>query len=173
MVYINIFKPDPKEMIPWKFLCGLARYPHFHWMTETVCHGQICAEILKGQCQEMHDTHEYWKGPETWPEEQMSHHAWYTWILKGSRNMTRRADRSWCMKTYEVKKHDHWSQEQTGHDAWFLWRLKCSKVRARICKPFKEPRNRFPAWRNRFQGFLNVYKFGLWRAVKSCFMMYM
>jgi hypothetical protein len=25
--------------------------------------------------------------------------------------------------------------------------------RARICKPFKEPRNRFPAWRNLFLGF--------------------
>ncbi len=25
--------------------------------------------------------------------------------------------------------------------------------RARICKPFKEPRNRFPPWRNRFLGF--------------------
>ncbi len=58
---------------------------------------------------------------------------------------------------------------------------------ARICKPFKEPWNRFPAWRagtttlfdvpraarlnrlaesipwNRFLGFLNVYKYGLWR----------
>ncbi len=55
---------------------------------------------------------------------------------------------------------------------------------ARICEPFKEPRNRFPAWRagtttifdvpagqakqagidslNRFLGSLNVYKFGLW-----------
>ncbi len=33
--------------------------------------------------------------------------------------------------------------------------------RARICKPFKEPRNRFPYWRNRFLGFLNVYKIGL------------
>ncbi len=51
---------------------------------------------------------------------------------------------------------------------------------ARICKPFKEPRNRFPAWRagtttlfnvlpatrlgkwrNRFLGSLNVYKYGL------------
>jgi hypothetical protein len=34
--------------------------------------------------------------------------------------------------------------------------------RARICKPFKEPRNRLPAWRNRFLCSLNVYKFGLW-----------
>ncbi len=33
--------------------------------------------------------------------------------------------------------------------------------RARICKPFKEPRNRFPAWRNRFLDSLNVYKYGL------------
>ncbi len=33
--------------------------------------------------------------------------------------------------------------------------------RARICKPFKEPRNRFPASWNRFLGFLNVYKFGM------------
>ena len=32
--------------------------------------------------------------------------------------------------------------------------------RARICTPFKEPRNRSPAWRNRFLGSLNVYKFG-------------
>ncbi len=29
-------------------------------------------------------------------------------------------------------------------------------VRARICKPFKEPRNRFPAWRNRFLGSLRA-----------------
>ncbi len=34
--------------------------------------------------------------------------------------------------------------------------------RAFICKPFKEPSNRFPAWRNRFLGSLKVYKFGLW-----------
>jgi hypothetical protein len=51
--------------------------------------------------------------------------------------------------------------------------------RARICRPFKEPRNRFPAWRtgtyrlarlhrlaesiprNRFLGSINVYKYGL------------
>jgi hypothetical protein len=32
-------------------------------------------------------------------------------------------------------------------------------IRARICTPFKEPRNRFPA---RHQGSLNVCKFGLW-----------
>ncbi len=25
-------------------------------------------------------------------------------------------------------------------------------IRARICKPFKKPKNRFPAWRNRFLG---------------------
>ncbi len=31
---------------------------------------------------------------------------------------------------------------------------------ARICKPFKEPRNRFPAWRNWFLGSLNIYKYG-------------
>ncbi len=30
-----------------------------------------------------------------------------------------------------------------------------------ICKPFKEPRNRFPAWRNPFLGSINVYKYGL------------
>ncbi len=60
---------------------------------------------------------------------------------------------------------------------------------ARICKPFKEPRNRFPAWRVgttalfvvpvcarlhrlvestpwiRFLGSLNVYKYGLWSIV--------
>ncbi len=35
-------------------------------------------------------------------------------------------------------------------------------VWARICKPFKESRNRFPAWLNRFLGSLNVYKYGLW-----------
>jgi hypothetical protein len=29
-------------------------------------------------------------------------------------------------------------------------------IRARICKPFREPRNRFPARRNRFLGFINV-----------------
>ncbi len=57
-------------------------------------------------------------------------------------------------------------------------------TRARICRPFEEPRNRFPAWRagstallfvrparlhrlaelipqNRFQGSINVYKYGL------------
>ncbi len=56
--------------------------------------------------------------------------------------------------------------------------------RTRICRPFKETRNRFPAWpvrqpyfsyrpvrlhrlaksipRNRFLGSLNVYKYGLW-----------
>ncbi len=54
--------------------------------------------------------------------------------------------------------------------------------RARICRPFKEPRNRFRAWRNgtttspifrtgppgyicwrnRFLGSINVYKYGLW-----------
>jgi hypothetical protein len=47
-------------------------------------------------------------------------------------------------------------------------------ARARICKPFKELRNRFPAWRacrtgppgykgqrNRFLGSINVYKYGL------------
>ncbi len=57
--------------------------------------------------------------------------------------------------------------------------------RARICRPFKESRNRFPAWRagttalfvvparqaawlvesiplNRFLGSINVYKYGLW-----------
>jgi hypothetical protein len=33
---------------------------------------------------------------------------------------------------------------------------------ARICKPFQEPENRFPAWRNRFLGSLNVYKYGHW-----------
>ncbi len=35
------------------------------------------------------------------------------------------------------------------------------ETRARICKPCKEPRNRFPAWRNRFLGSINVYKYGL------------
>ncbi len=62
--------------------------------------------------------------------------------------------------------------------------LICLQYRARICKPFKEHRNRFPAWRtgmttlfddrpsrlhkpeesipwNRVLGSLNVYKFGL------------
>jgi hypothetical protein len=33
--------------------------------------------------------------------------------------------------------------------------------RARICKSFKEPRNRFPACRSRLLGSLKVYKFGL------------
>ncbi len=56
-----------------------------------------------------------------------------------------------------------------------------SPIRARICKPFKGPRNRFPClagrytnpicrsrtpgytgWRNRFLASLNVYKYGLW-----------
>jgi hypothetical protein len=58
-------------------------------------------------------------------------------------------------------------------------------TRARSCKPFKEPRNRFPSWRsgtttylsarparqhrlaesisrNGFLGSINVYKYGLW-----------
>ncbi len=60
------------------------------------------------------------------------------------------------------------------------------ETRARICRPFKEPRNRFPAWRagtttlfvvpvrqatvhtlaesippNRYLGYINVYKYGL------------
>ncbi len=39
-------------------------------------------------------------------------------------------------------------------------RLSSARIRVRICKPFKEPRNRFPAWR---LGSLNVYKFGLWK----------
>jgi hypothetical protein len=34
-------------------------------------------------------------------------------------------------------------------------------IRARICQLFKEPSNRFSAWRNRFLGSLNVYKYGL------------
>ncbi len=34
-------------------------------------------------------------------------------------------------------------------------------ARARICEPFKDPGNRFPAWRIRFMGSLNVYKYGL------------
>ncbi len=29
-----------------------------------------------------------------------------------------------------------------------------SLLRARICKPFKEPRNRFPAWRVEWNGLL-------------------
>jgi hypothetical protein len=33
---------------------------------------------------------------------------------------------------------------------------KCYK--ARICRSFKEPRNRFPAWRNRFLDSINVYE---------------
>jgi hypothetical protein len=33
--------------------------------------------------------------------------------------------------------------------------------RAQICKPFKEPSNQFPAWRNRFLGSSIVYKYGL------------
>jgi hypothetical protein len=32
--------------------------------------------------------------------------------------------------------------------------------RARFCKPFMEPRNRFPAWRNRFLGSINVTNMG-------------
>jgi hypothetical protein len=30
-----------------------------------------------------------------------------------------------------------------------------------ICRTFKEPKNRFPAWRNRFLDSVNVYKYGL------------
>jgi hypothetical protein len=38
--------------------------------------------------------------------------------------------------------------------------VQCLQVnRARICKPFKEPRNRFPAWHNRSLGSKNVYKY--------------
>ncbi len=37
----------------------------------------------------------------------------------------------------------------------------CWKTIARICKPLKEARNRFPAWRNRFLGSLIAYKYGL------------
>ncbi len=40
--------------------------------------------------------------------------------------------------------------------------------RARICKPVKEPGNQFPAWRNRFLGSLNVYKFGLCTVHAHC-----
>ncbi len=36
-----------------------------------------------------------------------------------------------------------------------------NRFRASICKPFKEPRNWSSAWRNRFLGSLNVYKYGL------------
>ncbi len=64
-------------------------------------------------------------------------------------------------------------------------------ARAHICRPFKEPRNWFWAWRagkrqpylsyrparlhrlaesiprNRFLGFINLYKYGLWSAMHS------
>ncbi len=36
--------------------------------------------------------------------------------------------------------------------------------RARTCKPFKEPKNRFPAWR---AGTTNVYKYGLFTRKKE------
>jgi hypothetical protein len=65
--------------------------------------------------------------------------------------------------------------EQTGN-------RNLGPCRARICKPFKEPRNQFPAWRartttpfcrtgppgwrNRFLGSLNVYKYGLWHIIR-------
>jgi hypothetical protein len=35
------------------------------------------------------------------------------------------------------------------------------QYRACICNLLKEPRNRFPAWRNQFLGSLKVYKYGL------------
>ncbi len=49
----------------------------------------------------------------------------------------------------------------TGHK-WINLGL-ALEDRARICKPFKEPRNRLlPAWRNRFLGFINLNKWGFW-----------
>jgi hypothetical protein len=41
-------------------------------------------------------------------------------------------------------------------------------IRARICKPFKETRNRFPVWQNWFLGPLNVYKYGLFWVSIGC-----
>ncbi len=38
--------------------------------------------------------------------------------------------------------------------------LSYQPARARICKAFKGPRNRFPAWRNRFVCSINICKFG-------------
>ncbi len=46
-----------------------------------------------------------------------------------------------------------------------MWRKWCGLdggSRARICRPFMEPRNLFLAWRNRFLGSINVSKYGLW-----------
>ncbi len=37
------------------------------------------------------------------------------------------------------------------------------KPRARICKPFKEPRNRFPAWRNRYFMMNGPSRYTSWR----------
>jgi hypothetical protein len=48
------------------------------------------------------------------------------------------------------------------YSAW----LKLSiKTRARICKHFKEPRNRLPAWRNRFLGSLTFTNTGSLRRI--------
>ncbi len=46
-----------------------------------------------------------------------------------------------------------------------IWRFFCvyiewiDKARARICNPFKEPSNQFPAWRNQFLGSIKGLKF--------------
>ncbi len=60
-------------------------------------------------------------------------------------------------------------QKQLGKAEKYTYRreLTDGQNRARICKPFKEPRNRLH-WLgksiplNRFMGSLNVYKYGLW-----------
>ncbi len=42
---IQILEKWYKEISLLSHDCGLARYPHFHWKTESVCHVQICAGI--------------------------------------------------------------------------------------------------------------------------------
>jgi hypothetical protein len=60
----------------------------------------------------------------------------------------------------KVRAHPRSDHEQQRHE-WpiceMLGEADSIQTRAQICKPFKEPRNRFP--RNRFLGSLNVYKF--------------
>jgi hypothetical protein len=38
----------------------------------------------------------------------------------------------------------------SGANFHYIWEILANDYRARICTPFKEPRNRFPAWQDRF-----------------------
>jgi hypothetical protein len=48
------------------------------------------------------------------------------------------------------------NKQQRHFNEWpiseLLGEVDSIQTRARICNPFKKPRNRFPAWRNRFLG---------------------